>query len=406
MFKKSNLFAAISLAVSTMTFSSFASADTCYTTGEDNSIVQLQCERIVLIDFDENIQVQSGSTSFSDWTEVLQGTYESSVGEGSVTINGNNGAYNYHGVRGTTPNEFINGESIVVTYYNKGTEAQSFYPRISFDDANSFNGSADGFWIRSDEPITVYPNSYYEYHLSLHKGVTASLINTNVGHNGTGQQDIVVDKIEYVNISDSLRPTTPCVTAIGEDFSRTSQCSDVQLIQFGYSKAETLKSMDASVFSEVHGNEQYQLISQMGNSSTVLKQNIHNVPLVDAATLNERVSYAGVRTAEGVTHSFKAGEAIIVEVEVGQLAADADVTASISFDDSDNIPYGESGTWYTLQTRTATTYSTLRFAYVFDEASAGEHSLINVILSNNLDAKAAISNIHYLTKSDVKSTLN
>lgn len=380
-----------------------ANASTCYTFDESQNTVAKECNAITLIDFNGNAALEDQSMVFSDWNQKLQGTYENSVGDGSTTTVGNNGAYNHHGVQGSTPNQFAIGERITVHYINTGTEAETFYPMLSFDDPDgqTITGTEnDGFWLRSDEPLTLSPGASDYYTLSIHEAFSASLINTNVHHNGAGQQNVSVDRIDYHRIDEQDRPIPPCFITGEWGVSKTASsasCNQVTLLDVKATKQTSKASMGLATLSEILGSK-YQILSASGNGTTTLKQVLYNQSVMDTPFINSTGGYTGVKSPNGETHRFLPGEMIEINIKVGSIDAPMVSTPKISFDDSDSIPWGDTGTWYDLEQKTLEEHSQYTFYYTFTKASAGDYALVNFSLDKDHKGEISIKKLTYHQK--------
>ena len=72
---------------------------------------------------------------------------------------------------------------------------------------------------------------------------------------------------------------------------------------------------------------------------------------------------------------------------------------SISFDDPDNIPYGESGVWYdTSEVSVQPNEWFITTEFVFDEASAGTYGLINFSPNVKHDGELAVEKFELITR--------
>ena len=121
---------------------------------------------------------------------------------GTVPVVGNNGAYNYQGVGGT-PLGILEGDRVVVTWYNDSDEAFSFTPYVSFDDPNRRHSQFTplGTWYAmSSGSIPAKGTAQTTYQVDENSAGTYSLVNVNGAYDNSFI--LVCDKIELVR-SDS-----------------------------------------------------------------------------------------------------------------------------------------------------------------------------------------------------------
>lgn len=136
----------------------------------------------VLVDFGATADDNTFCSELPSWNQVLKGVYDQNVatGPGGITITtGSNGYYDHQGVTGSSRN-FVQGETIVATWYNASTGSLSIAPKISFVDANS----------RHLEPYTdLYGTNITIWHnmtdaITLNESVTSCPVTIPAGGSG------------------------------------------------------------------------------------------------------------------------------------------------------------------------------------------------------------------------------
>lgn len=131
------------------------------------------------------------SAPFSDWDEVLQDVYTGKVGDmGSGIIIGQNGTYNYQGIRGKTPLPST-ASNIVLRWRNESNETIRFRPRISFNDPDRPVSGIQGDWALLDE-VVLTPYATKHHYVGIPEG-EFFLVNVSINHNQ--QRKISLTKI-------------------------------------------------------------------------------------------------------------------------------------------------------------------------------------------------------------------
>lgn len=367
-----------------VTSSLHASADTYLDCYNDTQ----HCERVLLVDFDGNLNVQNSSANFLDWNTVLQVRYTGSEGVGSTLLIGSEGAYNAQGVTGTTKNQFRTGEYLIATYKNTTDAAITFSPRISFDDPDSIVFGPTGVWTTmgttvigaqsSGEVLLRFDDSYGALPFT-------SLVNINTNYKGN--RGLYLDKIEYNRRIDPVTSTDfPCNETV---------CN--KLVAFDLSQptlADIKRTSQLASFSEHYStNFTYTTRHWSGAGLTIAK-----------GVTNGDYLYYAIKNPQG-THHFKAGEKIIVEVANFQ-DFDTVLNGYISFDDPDTKPWGVVGTWKKLpQVVAPARHINTTIEFTFDQDTAGDFNTINVtIVNDNTNGNLVLKKVTYLTKQSFKAT--
>lgn len=380
---------------------SFAHADEnnmpeCWSTPE-------KCETVTLIDFNGDPATESASMTFSDWNEKIQGGYAISLGEISVqdpsVTSGYSGTYNYQGVRGTTPNRFWSNEEIIVTYKNIGDEPVEFYPFLSFSDSDTAVASYEnenvdaGYWlVPTQGTATVYPGGTTQIHFRVSfegKGyVDTAFINTNINVNDSRQLDVGIDKIEYKRFKDVTFPS--CEKNYG------MYCNTFTLVDFKPTKQDTLNTMMSHHLNQLLENRQLVFENGMDGVTTRM-QTIKNRYSGDAVWNNQHGSYAGIKGDTPLM--LEEGDVIRVYYRPNNLDIETLVTPRISFDDTDNEPWGAAGNWYGMgEEMVAPDGNVYHADYIVDAQTAGPASLINFYIPQNERADFAIIKFEILTR--------
>ena len=121
-------------------------------------MTQANASSITLIKFgtsaSENIYELDG------WNEVLKDIYTdySDIASGGTTISiGDNGSYNFQGIKGTERLASV-GDIIRVTWYNNSNQTMTFTPKISFNDPDRAISGQIGQWYDM-EAVTILPQA-------------------------------------------------------------------------------------------------------------------------------------------------------------------------------------------------------------------------------------------------------
>lgn len=158
----------------------------------------------VLVDFngvDNNQVIES-----NDFHTVIHDIYTgSSSGIGMTNLIGYNKNYNYQGILGKfTPKSPSN--KIRTVWYNNSETLIEFTPRISLTHFGRVGRDPTYYWSFM-EKITISPKEYMvsNFNLDEHSGSIYDGININVNY--TNNNQLILDKIEYVDIDISESQT-------------------------------------------------------------------------------------------------------------------------------------------------------------------------------------------------------
>ena len=153
----------------------------------------------LLVDFggsqDEN------QFSWTGWDTVIMDRYAdyAADGPGGIYQRGGNANYNFQGVTGTEPRDFLTGHTIRVTWHNMSTTNPiSFRPNISFDDRDRSLSGIEGNWHLMTS-VTVEPSStaISEYTFDANSAGKHSLVNVNSNYRDL-ERVLLADKIEFI----------------------------------------------------------------------------------------------------------------------------------------------------------------------------------------------------------------
>ncbi len=348
------------------------------------------CERVMLVDFDGNPSVQNSSTSFSDWHTVVKATYTGSEGIGSTTLVGSNAAYNSQGILGTTKNQFRTGEYILVTYKNDTDSVVTFTPRISFDDPDDIVYRTEGVW-RNIGTYSINPQESKEIFLRFDQSYGKNSLPftnlVNVNSNYEGNRGLYLDKIEYLRRLDNFEAdSTPCTL---------TACTPLVAFDLTNSTLEDVKKHSELQQFSVHKylNFTYQTRHESGSGLTIAK-----------GVTNGDYLFYSVQMPEG-THTFKAGEKILIEISNHQ-NFDVVPQAYVSFNDNDTKAWGSVGTWHKVPVGVLPAgHINSVIEFTFDKDTQGDFNTINATLINdNTNGQLVLKKVTYLTKQTFKAT--
>lgn len=373
-------------ALSLLSFSNTVFADTY----RDCQSEPQNCERVMLVDFDGNPSIQNSSPSFSDWNSILTVNYTGSEGVGSTILIGSNGAYNSQGISGTTKNQFRTGEYIIVTFKNETNADITFTPRMSFDDPDNIVYNTQGVWrtletttipAQSSRAVTLrFDDSYGTNSLPY-----TNLVNVNTNYNGN--RGLYLDKIEYLRRLDTFEEDdTPCTL---------TSCTPLIAFDLATSTLEDTKKYSQLQQFSVHKylDFTYQTRHMFGSGLTIAK-----------GVTNGDYLFYSVQMPEG-THTFKAGEKILIEVANLQ-NFDVNLQAYVSFNDNDTKAWGTVGTWHKVPDKTVpANHLNYTVEFIFDKDTQGDFNTINAtIINDNTNGQLVLKKVTYVTKQAFKAT--
>lgn len=139
------------------------------------------------------------------WNILLKDVYTNYVAGGpggmGITI-GRSGQYNYQGVQGSSK-LFNAGDRILAYWYNNGSSAITFTPKISFNDNDRPTTGFAGTWNLMSE-VTALPQEtvWSEFVFDESSMGTFSLLNTNVNYDNS--QELICDKISLVPLTGNM----------------------------------------------------------------------------------------------------------------------------------------------------------------------------------------------------------
>lgn len=121
------------------------------------------------------------NTPYSDWSKVFYDIYTGKVGErGMGIIIGQNGGYNYQGVRGESP--LPEGAShIILRWKNESNKVHSFRPKVSFNDQDRADSGEYGEWVTLDS-VTLQAGETRLQYVPIPEG-KHHLVNVSVNAN-------------------------------------------------------------------------------------------------------------------------------------------------------------------------------------------------------------------------------
>jgi hypothetical protein len=162
---------------------------------------------LTLIDFGgketENIFGLAG------WNTAIKDKYSNYVSvsgiSGTTITTGNEGTYDYQGVKGT-PRGFVKGEEIIVSWYNASDKPVTFRPKISFE--NPGRPDKSGKWYDMNEIVISgrgTASSFFDF--TDASAGTYSLVNVNVNY--SNNKVLICDKIQLTNDIDTAPPSVP-----------------------------------------------------------------------------------------------------------------------------------------------------------------------------------------------------
>lgn len=373
-------------ALSLFSFSNIASADSYL----DCQSEPQSCERVMLVDFDGNPSVQNSSTSFLDWHTIVKATYTGSEGIGSTNLIGSNAAYNAQGITGTLKNQFRTGEYIVLTYRNETDAVVSLTPKVTFDDPDDIVYRTEGVW-RTLSTSNIAPHTsaeiFVRFDESYAKGALPFTNLVNVNNNYEGNRGVYLDKIEYIRRLDKLEEDSTVCTV--------SSCTPLVAFDLTQPTLQEVKNHSQLQQFSKHNylNYIYQTRHETGSGLTTAKGVTNGVYL-----------FYSVQMPEG-THTFKAGEKILIEVANHQIF-DTNLQAYVSFNDNDTKSWGTVGTWHKLpDTIVPAGHLNYTVEFTFNKDTQGDFNTINAtLMNNNTNGQLVIKKVTYLTKQTFKAT--
>ncbi len=185
-------------------------------------------ERWTLVDF--GINEETTDTLHSDWNNIFRDVSHTQF----VDPNGNpnhqglteiedvpEGQFAYYGIQGESPIAFETGHTIIATFYNRSTDTEYFYARLSFTDGNEPDPNDPShvwYTMINPEGWETPPQSLVEV---IHYISDESMLNHPNSTPSTGEHfqlnickgmsnpNIVLSKIEWSNEADLQPPTPP-----------------------------------------------------------------------------------------------------------------------------------------------------------------------------------------------------
>ncbi|MCH2176698.1 MAG: PKD domain-containing protein [Lentisphaeria bacterium] len=305
------------------------------------TLVSANESKFTLVKFGSNEETNEFGVSRWDQVNLDRYVCYTSTGGGGLYQKGGNGTYNFQCIGGE-PRSFYEGETIVVQWFNSGSKTISFTPEISFDDANRKNEAPHGIWFTMNS-VTLGPKQTKK---------TSYLIDKQTA----GVQS-------FINISSNF-------------YSNSLICQEIQL----QTKLVTLDFVNFGVSEETTTTE-------VKNWDTFTLDNyvrFDNQGGVYQQGGNRQYNYQCIR---GDLRKFRVGEEIVLHYRNESTKA-ISFAPKISFDDLNRINQAPDGTWYDAETITLDAGKSGSVSYIFNGASAGDYSSINV--NNNVPSDKVI----------------
>ncbi len=155
---------------------------------------------VLLVDFGPS--AGTDTYGLAGWQTTVHDVYTLNYGAGpggmAVSIGGSDGQYNFQGVTSATPRTFVEGEKIVVTWYNNhATSTYTFTPRVSLDFAD--RPTRGGTW-HPMTPLTLAPGQTgtTQYVFDATGAGNYSVVNVNASYTFATANSMVCDKIELL----------------------------------------------------------------------------------------------------------------------------------------------------------------------------------------------------------------
>ncbi len=172
----------------------------------------LPANAYLLVDFGSN--AASNLFGLPGWNEVLKDKHTNYVNagpDGMAIVRGKNRRYNYQGVRGNIRN-FVEGEHVLVRWYNAGKKTISFRPLISFDDPDRRSTGKKGKWYEMSD-LTLAAGAMGVSSYSIDDLSAGSYRLVNINNNVNNRRSIVADRIvlDSRDVADRDKRSLPVV---------------------------------------------------------------------------------------------------------------------------------------------------------------------------------------------------
>lgn len=152
-------------------------------------------EKITMLVVDFKDSVNSSIKPMAEFSELIKDKYTGIIGEGSGTIIGENGNYNYQGAIGSGL-EVQPGDKIKLTWINISDNNVDLSPRLSFDEVGRYMNSSSKWHQLSSINIPRFEAETSVYEFAEDNAGLIKVINVN--NNLDERTTVLLDKIELV----------------------------------------------------------------------------------------------------------------------------------------------------------------------------------------------------------------
>ncbi|MCH2176699.1 MAG: TIGR03790 family protein [Lentisphaeria bacterium] len=400
---------------------------------------KLVCDKIELFQVpSSSLLIDFGATAAENsfelpgWNTALTDTYirYSADGPGGVYQweNSNGNTYNFQGVSGAT-RTFAEGEDIQVTWYNRGTEAFTFTPLISFDDANRKVSAPEGTWYPMDE-ITIQPGETLVSSFVIDAQTTGDYSLVNINMNELHARGIIiVDKIELHGLTGggNLAPVASFTVNVahasqGQNItfdSSSSEDFDGSIASYAWDFGDGNSSTAANPNHVYSAEGEYTISLTVTDDAGESHTTTNTITVYNTAAALQIVDFGGdassnqfgfndwtnvfydtyteyatagpggtwLRLGNGKSYNFQgvsgsaqtfaAGDQVLVTWYNDSTEA-ISFTPKVSFNDTNRRVESPAGTWYDMTNLTIAPGESAITVYTFDSSSAGSYSSVNV----------------------------
>jgi len=202
---------------------------------------------LLVVDFKDSLS--SSVTPMVEFSNIIKDVYTGIIGEGSATVVGSNGGYNYQGVTGVG-RDLVAGDKIQLTWTSVHNEDVTFSPRLSLDDVDRYSRT-EKVWYEL-EPVNVLVNNNATSVFTITEENAGLITSINVNNNLDMQGAVLLDKIELITANPmfGFLPNEDLNLVLGDVVNTVIKTNNTELLNF----VTTYSTLPSGVMLDADGN--------------------------------------------------------------------------------------------------------------------------------------------------------